>query len=357
MVTEPAIEALYHSYQAWPKVDLHRHLPGAIPFDTWWRIVREKGVALPSEDPEELRRMTTISEKGDLKTFLKCFDVIDLVYVDAETIEELTYKVIAEAAREKLIYLELRYSPTRMAQSAGISTAEALEATIAGKQRALADYDIEVSLIAGLSREMGVERCAAEAAVIASYADRGIAGIDLLGNEIDYPAEWYAHIFQPIAREGRMGITIHAGESSHADSVEAAIRYLGATRIGHGVRSEEDPAVLDLLRERNVTLEMCPTSNVQTQATPEYTTHPLPRYLRDGIRVTINTDDPCVSQIDLAHEYAVATGIMGLSEAEVAQTLRYAIDAAFTTDETKARLRAKLEGFLASRAGDVKPER
>jgi adenosine deaminase len=353
MLDESDFARRWRAFQEWPKVDLHRHLPGAIPFDTWWRIVRKKGVALPSQDPEVMRRMVTISGQGDLKTFLKCFDVIDLVYVDSATIEELTYAAIADAARENLIYLELRYSPTRMAQSAGISTAEALEATIAGKERAVADHDLAVSLIAGLSREMGVARCAAEAEVITAYAGQGIDGIDLLGNEIDYPADWFAPIFRPIAEAGRLGITIHAGESSPAASVRAAVLQLGATRIGHGVRSEEDPSVLDLLRERGVTLEMCPTSNVQTQATPHYSTHPLPRYLRDDIKVTVNTDDPSVSQIDLAHEYAIATTVMGLSEAELVQTLHDAIDAAFTSAGTKARLRARLAAFGAAQPGGI----
>lgn len=352
MLQKESVEERRRAFQAWPKVDLHRHLPGAIPFDSWWRIVRQKEVALPSDEPQVLRRRMTISGKADLKTFLNCFDLIDLAYVDAETIEELTYVAIADAVRENLIYLELRYSPTRMAQSAGIATAEALEATIAGKRRAIADHDIEVTLIAGLSREMGVARCAVEADVISTYAGQGIDGIDLLGNEIDYPAAWFAPIFQSLAREGKLGITVHAGESSPAQSVRDAVLQLGATRIGHGVRSEEDPSVLDLLRQRNVTLEMCPTSNVQTQATPAYTTHPLLRYLRQGISVTVNTDDPCVSQIDLAHEYAVATTLIGLTEAELLQTIYSAVDAAFTSDDVKARLRQELEGFASVRSGE-----
>lgn len=338
-------------FQAWPKIDLHRHLPGAIPFETWWRIVRQKGVALPSEDPAELRRGMSITGKHDLMTFLKCFDLVDLVYVDAETIEALTYEVIAGAAREGLIYLELRYSPTRMAQSAGISTAAALEATIAGRERALADHDIAVELIAGLSREMGVERCAAEAEVMTRYAGRGIAGIDLLGNEIDYPASWYAPIFQPLAQEGVLGITVHAGESSNAQSVADAIQELGATRIGHGVRSEEDPSVLALVKERGIVLEMCPTSNVQTQATADYDTHPLSRYFRGGVRVTINSDDPAISQIDLAHEYAAATALMGMGAEEVQATLYTAVDAAFTDEQTKEQLRARLDRFFAEAGG------
>ena len=200
---------------------------------------------------------------------------------------------------------------------------------------------ISVGLIAGLSRELGVKRCAAEADVIVGYAG-SIDGIDLLGNEVDFPAGWFAPIFQPIARDGRLGITIHAGESSGPESVRAAVLQLGATRIGHGVRAEEDPTVLALLRERGVTLEMCPTSNVQTGATPDLSTHPLARYLRAGIKVTINSDDPRVSQIDLTHEYQVAASEIGLTEAEIAQTLDNAAKAAFTTEQIRTRIKEAL---------------
>jgi adenosine deaminase len=324
-------------FQTWPKIDLHRHLPGAIRFETWWDIVSQHQVPLPTTDPAELRRLMTVSGQSSLKEFLNCFNTIDLCYVDAAAIERVTYEAIADALAENIVYLELRFSPTRMAQQAHISIEAAVEAVIAGRRRAAAEFPIEVGLIAGLSRELGVETCAAVAEIISDFAVRGIEGIDLLGNEIDFPAEWFSPIFQPIARQGRLGITIHAGESSGAECVRAAVVQLGATRIGHGVRSEEDPTVLDLLKERGVTLEMCPTSNVQTAATPDLASHPLARYLRAGLKVTINTDDPRISQIDLAHEYEVAASVIGLTEAEIAQTLAYAVEAAFTTDQVKQR--------------------
>jgi adenosine deaminase len=329
-------------FQTWPKVELHRHLPGAIRFETWCDIVSQNQVLLPTTSPTELRRLMTVSGQSSLKDFLQCFDTIDLCFVNDEAIERVTYEAIADAVTENIIYLELRFSPTRMAQQANISTAEAIEAAIAGRQRAAAVFPIEVGLIAGLSRELGVEKCAAEAEVITSYARRGIEGIDLLGNEIDFPAEWFAPVFQPIAGRGELGITIHAGEASGAGSVRAAVLQLGATRIGHGIWAEEDPAVVALLKERGVTLEVCPTSNVQTAATSDLSTHPLARYLRAGIKVTINTDDPQVSRVDLAHEYEVVVSALELTEAEIAQTLHHAVEAAFTTDQVKKRLRRAL---------------
>jgi adenosine deaminase len=329
-------------FEAWPKVELHRHLPGAIRFETWWDIVNENEVALPTTEPSQLKELMTVSGQSSLKEFLRCFDTIDLCFVNEEAIERVTYKAIADAVAENIIYLELRFSPTRMAQRANISTAQAIESVIAGRQRATADFPIEVGLIAGLSRELGVDRCAAEVEVITSYARQGIEGIDLLGNEVDFPAEWFEPVFKPIAHRGELGITIHAGEASGAESVRVAVLQLGATRIGHGIRAEEDPAVVALLKERGVTLEICPTSNVQTAATPDLSTHPLARYLRAGIKVTINTDDPQVSQIDLAHEYGVAALKLGLTEAEIVQTLHYAIESAFTTEQVKQRLKGAL---------------
>lgn len=332
-------------FTGWPKVDLHRHLPGAIRFDTWWRIVNEKHVVVPSDDPRELRASMTVNAQSTLKQFLKCFDLIDLCFVDADAIERITYEAIADAAAENVVYLELRFSPARLAQSADIPMEEVMDAVIAGRRRAAADLPTTVGLIAGLSRELGVGKCGDDARVIATYAGRGIDGIDLLGNEADFAAEDYAAIFRPIAEDGGLGITVHAGEAAGAESVKAAVLQLGATRIGHGVRAEEDPAVLALLAERGVTLEMCPTSNVQTGATQSLATHPLARYLRQGLKVTINTDDPAVSQIDLTHEYGVAASALGLTEAEIAQTLGYAIEAAFAPEETKEQVRKMLGGL------------
>ncbi|MEW5817728.1 MAG: adenosine deaminase [Spirochaetota bacterium] len=331
-------------FQTWPKVELHRHLSGSVRFETWWNIVKQDRARLRTVDPMKLYHLLTVDGQLGLKDFLKRFDMIDLCFVDAATIEKVTCEAIADAVKENIAYLELRFSPTRMARRAGISTSEALEAVIAGRQRA-AGFPIEVSLITGLSRELGVRECAAEAEIIGSFADRGINGIDLLGNEADYPAAWFAPVFQSITCRNRIGITIHAGEAAGAENVRSAILQLGATRIGHGVRSREDPAVLGLLKERGVVLEMCPTSNVQTAVVPNLSSHPLAHFLHEGVKVTINTDNPQVSQVDLAHEYKIATSTLGLSETEIFQTILYAIEAAFTTDRIKERIKNILKGF------------
>ncbi|MBK8021974.1 MAG: adenosine deaminase [Chloroflexi bacterium] len=333
-------------FRAFPKIELHRHIPGSMRFETWLQIVRSRGVKLPSDSPEALREMMTVRDLAPLKDYLRCFEITDLAYTDSEAIETFTYEAIVDAVAERILYLELRASPTRMAVRAGISTAQALGAMVKGRDRAQAEFGISVGLIAGLSREMGVDVCAREAETIVDFAGKGIQAIDLLGNEIDYPADWFEPIFRPIAESGRMGITIHAGESSGADAVKAAVLQLGATRIGHGVRSEQDPAVLDLLRERRITLEMCPTSNVQTRSAPDMPSHPLARYLRSGIRVTVNTDNPRISRVDLAHEYGLAVGVMGLTRDELVQTLHWGIDAAFAPETVRQQVRARLDAML-----------
>jgi adenosine deaminase len=134
-------------------------------------------------------------------------------------------------------------------------------------------------------------------------------------------------------------VTIHAGEWSGPESVRQAVLELGAERIGHAIGAREDPAVMDLLAERRVAIESCPTSNVQFSTVPSYQDHPLPMYLERGLLVTVNTDDPGISGIDLPHEYRVLREEMGLREAQIRRLQENGVEAAFLTEEERAALR------------------
>ncbi|MBQ3905685.1 MAG: adenosine deaminase, partial [Lachnospiraceae bacterium] len=136
--------------------------------------------------------------------------------------------------------------------------------------------------------------------------------------------------------------TIHAGEADGAESVRLAIEY-GASRIGHGVRSSEDPEVVKLLKEKAIPLEMCPTSNRQTHAVEDMTKYPFMDYLREGLKVTLNTDDPGIEGTTIAKEFQYMEQSFGLTKAQEKTLLRNAASAAFTTQEVKAWLRKELE--------------
>ena len=170
-----------------------------------------------------------------------------------------------------------------------------------------------------------------------AYRDRGIVGVDLTGDEIHYPAAPFAPLFKRAADYG-LGITIHAGEAGNAANVREAVEVMNAQRIGHGIRSIEDSNVVQLLRQRNVTLEVCPTSNLQTGVVDNFGLHPLRDLYVLGVNVTINTDDPSVSDTSLTDEYMVAMMGLGVSLRDLRMCTRNSIRAAFLPLETKQYL-------------------
>jgi adenosine deaminase len=170
--------------------------------------------------------------------------------------------------------------------------------------------------------------------------DGGVVAIDLAGAEALYPTVGYRGLFER-AKAAGVPFTIHAGEADGPESVRAAVEF-GATRIGHGVRSHEDPNVVELVREKGVTLEMCPTSNRQTHAVEDMSRYPLRDFLAKGVRATLNTDDMGIEGTTLADEFGYMERDFGLTAEEERTLLRNSVDAAFTSQEVKAQLREQL---------------
>jgi adenosine deaminase len=335
----------YPDPATWPKVELHRHLPGAVRFESWLAIIQQQEPVLAEQSPARLKKLVTVDRQTTLKEFLSCFQYINLCFTSYENIQRITYEAIQDAAKEGIIYLELRFGPTRLGQSASISTEEAIRAIDAGRNAACQDFPISVGLIAGLSRELGVETCEQETKKILPLCGNILQGIDLLGDEKAFPARWFAEIFCDFQRIKNFGITAHAGEADEASSVWDAIQLLGATRIGHGIHAIDDPSVLALIKKQDITLEVCPTSNVHTGAVSTLREHPLPVLFRSGVRTVINTDDPAVSQINLLHELSLANHTLGLTLPEIYKMQYYAIEAAFCSPAIKKKIKAQLQSF------------
>lgn len=183
-------------------------------------------------------------------------------------------------------------------------------------------------LIASVNRHEPVELAEEVARLAAERMEQGIVGLDLAGNEAEFPAQPFAGVFRE-ARESGLHVTIHAGEWGGAENVREAIELFNAERIGHGVRVMEDPAVAALARERAVPFEVCVTSNYQSGVVAKLADHPLPRMLEAGLRVTINTDDPSISAITLTDEYRLALEELGISGAALAGCIQTAVRASF----------------------------
>ena len=323
---------------AWPKIDLHRHLEGSLRLSTLAEIAQEHGVDLPSWDLEKLRPyVQVVDDPRDFKSFLSKFRLLRRFYSTREAVIRVAYEAIADAATDNIKYLELRFNPVALAKVQGFSYEEVAEWVILATNKAQQDYDIQVRLIAQIGRDESTSVARQVAEVAAAFQDEGFVGIDLAGDEVNYSADRFAKVFHWAKAQG-LYITIHAAEAGHASNIREAIELLGADRIWHGVRAMEDLSVMDLLIKKDIPLEMCPTSNLQTGAISSLGRHPLWAYQQVGIRVTINTDDPSISSTTLTDEYLVALRGIGIPLRAVRQMVLTSAEAAFLPDIERQRL-------------------
>lgn len=323
---------------AWPKIDLHRHLEGSLRLSTLSEIAREHGVDLPSWGLEELRPYVQIVDDApDFQSFLSKFRLLRRFYSTREAVMRVAYEAVADAAADNIKYLELRFNPVALAKVQGFSYEEVAEWVISAVDSAQHDHDIQVRLIAQIGRDETIAVARQVAEVAAAFQDQGFVALDLAGDEVNYPAARFTKVFHWARAQG-LHVTIHAAEAGPAINIRDAIERLGAERIGHGVRAMEDLSVIDLLIKNNVTLEMCPTSNLQTGVVSRLGQHPLWAYQQVGIRVTINTDDPSISNTTLTDEYMVALRGIGIPLRAIRRMILTAAEAAFLPESERQRL-------------------
>jgi adenosine deaminase len=324
----------------YPLVELHRHLDGNVRTATVLDLARRHGLELPAWTVEELTPYVQITEREpSLVHFIAKFALLRRVMVDYDAVRRIVRENLEDAAREGIDYIELRFSPYFMGEEHGLDTFGVVEAACDALEEARGTIPVRAKLIGIVSRHYGPEIGRIELAAALRGRERGVVALDLAGDEAGFPGDLFVRHFQE-AREGGLRTLAHAGEAAGAASVRQAVLELKAERIGHGIRAIEDPAVLDLLIERGVPLEVCPTSNLHTSTVRDYASHPLPALLRRGIRCTLNSDDPSISGIDLAHEYRVAAEELRLSETAIRRMQETALAASFLTAEERSELLA-----------------
>ncbi len=326
----------------YPLVELHRHLDGNVRLSTVLALAREHGVYLPAATEPALRpHVQVMSPEPDLLGFLAKFDILRRVMVDLDACRRIARENVEDAAREGIDHVELRFSPYFMAERHELDPLAVAEAVCDGVAEGLARHPaVSAKLIGIISRNYGPEIGRIELAAAIACRDKGVVALDLAGDEANFPGALFVDHFRE-AREAGLCTIAHAGEAAGAESVRQAIEELGAERIGHGIRSVEDESLLDLIAERGIALEICPTSNVQTSTVRSLAEHPLPFFLARGIKATLSTDDPSISGIDLAHEYRVAAEDLGLSEAELRRLQENALDAAFLSEVERTEVAAR----------------
>lgn len=319
------------------KVDLHRHLEGAVRPATVADICRTYRIELPTYDPDELAGLLCHTRPTEsLAEFLIPFRTIKFCFVDREAIARIAYEAVEDAYLDNVRYVELRFSPEFMAFYYRLALTDVMDGIVEGVGLAVSRMPVIAKLIVSISRDLNPDTMqrpwptpSSLAQLAVEYADRGVVGLDLAGKENGYPPGLFAEPFT-IARDAGLGITVHAGEDAGAESIRDAVQHLGATRIGHGVRIVEDPEVIRMVRDLGITLETCPTSNVLTHAVDSLDHHPFRQLFDEGIRVTVNSDDPTVCGIKLSDEYALVMDKFGFTLDELRKLIRNAEQAAFS---------------------------
>jgi adenosine deaminase len=320
-------------------IDLHRHLDGSLRLETILDLGRRHGIPLPGDTLEALRpHVVVTTPQPGLVEFLAKFRWMTGVLVDYDACRRVARENVEDARREGIRYIELRFSPAFMADAHNLDPSRVTAAVIEGVREGEASTGVRANLIGILTRTYGPVRARRELRALLDHRHE-ISALDLAGDEGNWPAELFVEHFRA-GRDAGWQVTVHAGEAAGAQSIVTAVELLGATRIGHAVRAVEDPAVMDLLRDRGIGIEANLTSNVQTSTVPDYASHPLGTFLEAGLLATINTDDPGISGIDLPHELDVAAPAAGLDESQIVRALENAWDIAFLSPGERARLRA-----------------
>jgi adenosine deaminase len=301
-------------------------------------IAQENGIDLPGCAIEDLRRLATVTnEEPDFQGFLAKFEFLRRFYPTRGAVERVAYEAVDDAADDNIKYLELRFNPVALARAQNFPLEAVTDWVCGAVAKAQRDRDIDVNLIIQIGRDEDPKTAWALAHVALDHRDQGVVALDLAGDEKRYPACPFGEVFRHARSEG-LHVTIHAGEAGGPENVEEAVRELGAERVGHGVRSVEDSGVLQLLRDEDVTLEVCPTSNIQTGAVERIWRHPLPDLLALGIPVSINTDDPSVSDTTLTDEYRIATSAMGVTLDQIKRSIVTAARASFQPADDRQQL-------------------
>lgn len=332
--------------QRLPKVELHVHLDGSLRPATMLELAAQQGVRLPADDADRLRRLMVVEDARNLEDYLRRFEITIALLQTEAAIERVAYEVVADAARQNIRYLEVRYCPT-LSRRGGLSLEAVTEAELRGFRRGEAEFDVIVRGIHCSLRQLPPEISEEIALNAVASRDRGLVGFDIAGAEAGRPAGAHARAFE-IAAEGGLGITVHAGEAAGADSVAEAIYRCRANRLGHGTRLYEDPALEEYVRDRRILVEINITSNVQTHAVASAERHPVRRYADAGLAVSLSSDNWLMSGTTITEEYWLGHRALGFTRAEIDRMILDGMAAAFLPWPERRALLERTRAELAA---------
>jgi adenosine deaminase len=324
-------------YNDIPKTEIHIHLEGAIRTQTIIDVAKEYNLKLPSYEVSELDRHVKIYDQmRDLETVLAAFAIFQSSITSPKVLERIAWELFEDSARQNIKLLEVRFSPDWAFHGHHLNWDECLEGLMRAKERAQREFDMAIGFIAITSRSMGPKSCVKTVDWAIRHKNE-IVGVDLADSERDFALREF---IQPVqkAKEAGLKVTIHTGEDTPASFVKETIELARPDRIGHGIHAIEDMQVVELIKERGITLELNPWSNYLTNSVRRIAEHPLKKLFDLGVRVTINSDDPEVLETNLNNEYRIAHEVLGMSMEDISTCNRYAFDASFLEVAKKQRI-------------------
>jgi adenosine deaminase len=325
-----------------PKVEFHRHLDGSVRFETILDLSKKNAINLGHASDEELRLRTKItSPMKDLATVLNTFWTTQKVMCNYEAIRRVAFENVEDCFFDGVKLAELRFAPVFMAHGKKLSHDEIFEGILDGIKAGVDKYNIHVGAIVILPRSLSLDENVKATDDTIRYA-RGnhplrdyIVGFDLADLEDIIAPETYAPLVEK-ARNAGLGITIHSGENTSAQSVITSIETYHAQRIGHGIKVWGDETAMNLLKERDIPLEVCPTSNWLTNSVKSLESHPLPLLVKAGVPLSINSDDPHLMNIDLTNEYQVCHRLYGFTAADFQRINKNSVHHSFLNGDVKS---------------------
>lgn len=330
---DPRVEALIDRL---PKAELHVHLEGSIPPELALRLAHRHGRTLPgmAAGAEGLRQHYRFA---DFQEFLRMYLAISGCLVEAADFCAIAVALAQSLAAQRVVYAEVTFTAmTHVAR--GVDPAAMLDGLAEGRERARCEFGVELAWVFDIVR---VQRDRAEPTLALALRGQrdGVIGLGFAGPEsAEYPIEPFAPIFAR-ARAAGLHALPHAGEMAGPQSIWDALRHLGAERIGHGVRAVDDPALLAYLVERQIPLEVCPTSNLGIGLYPSLEAHPLPQLLRAGVALSLASDDPPMFATTLVEEYRRCARAYGWDAAQVRALAAASIEHSFLPESRKQALR------------------
>ena len=314
-----------------PKVELHCHLDGSLSPGLIRSLLGRSISDSELMVAPECRSLAEYLEKFSLP--LSCMQTV-------EGLRLAGYDFIRSCAEENVCYAEVRFAP-QFSRERGLSEREVIQAVLDGLEQGKKEFGVEYGVIVCAMRHLPEEENLAMLRTASEFLGKGVCAADLAGNEAAYPMSEFMRLFEQVAAMG-MPFTLHAGECGSAQNIRDAIAA-GAKRIGHGIAMRGDAALQNLCREREIGVELCPHSNLQTRAVASESEYPLIEFLQAGLPVTLNTDNRTVSGCTLTDEYAFVQKEWSVTDAQLWQMTENAVRVSFADQKTKAHLLEKIQ--------------